>query len=157
MAGKQSFSHDTGAGPRLSRRRLLGGAGALALLAALEACRLTRITPTSLPATPNPTSTQTPTRLRPSSTPTSSPTPRRTPTLSRTPTEAREATLEPTVTPTPGETPTPTPTPYPPGPPSKLGLFVTRADGQIDALVRVGKPALVKTLNLDPNLGRYIK
>jgi hypothetical protein len=34
---------------------------------------------------------------------------------------------------------------------------VTRADGQIDTLVRLGKPALVKTLNLDANFARYIK
>jgi hypothetical protein len=38
-----------------------------------------------------------------------------------------------------------------------LGLFVTRADGQIDTLVRLAKPALIKTLNLDANFARYIK
>ncbi len=57
----------------------------------------------------------------------------------------------------PTHTPTPTPTPYPPGPPTKLGIFTTRADPQINTLIQVGKPALVKTLNLDPNLGRFIK
>jgi len=79
------------------------------------------------------------------------------PTDTPSPTATPEEKVTPGPTDTPGELPTPTPTPYPPGPPSKLGLFVTRADGQIDNLVRLGKPALIKTLNLDPNFARYIK
>jgi hypothetical protein len=38
--------------------------------------------------------------------------------------------IEPTDTPTPFPTPTPTPTPYPPGPPTKLGLHLTRYEVQ---------------------------
>lgn len=34
---------------------------------------------------------------------------------------------------------------------------MTRAEGQINTLIQLGKPALVKTLNLDPNFARYIK
>jgi len=146
----------------------LTGAGAVTLLAALEACSLTRdisstsrATRTPYPATawstsiPTPSSTAAPSAT-PTFTPTGTPSRTATGTPSRTPTPSgEEGTAEPTATPT--ETPTPTPTPYPPGPPSKLGLFVTRADGQIDALVRLGKPALVKTLNLDANFARYIK
>ncbi len=54
-------------------------------------------------------------------------------------------------------TPTPLPTPYPPGPPSKLGLFITRNDSQVLEVIKVGKPPLVKTLELDSNFAKGIK
>jgi hypothetical protein len=162
---------------RFNRRHFLIGLGAVAGMAMLEACRArdlvawvkrgtpiptyvsTSISPvfTSTPkvdttpvasGTPSPEGTTT---AAPTATarPTKKPTPKRT----KTPT----ATSEPTQTPTPSATPTPTPTPYPPGPPSKLGIFTTRADSQINTLIQFGKPALVKTLDLDPNLGRFAK
>jgi hypothetical protein len=145
---------------KLSRRGFLTGAGAITLLAALEACGLGRSLSTPRATrTPYPTFTPIPESPEPSPTATFSPTsqPTSTGTPSPTATPSARATVEPTATATPGETPTPTSTPYPPGPPSKLGLFVTRADGQIDTLIRLGKPALIKTLNLDPNFARYIK
>ncbi len=64
-------------------------------------------------------------------------------------------TPSPTLTPTP--TPTPTTTPFPPGPPSKLGLFVTRNDPRLFSLLRTGGVAVVKTLELDANFARKIK
>ena len=105
--------------------------------------------------TPGATATQTPS-ASPSAYP-SSATPTASDTQSPTATAQGRRTATPTAEESPTPTPTPTPTPYPPGPPSKLGLFVTRADPQINDLIRLGKPAIVKTLNLDPNLGRYIK
>jgi hypothetical protein len=141
-----------------------------ALLAALEACSLESIFVSRASRTPVPTfvstsisptvtSTVTPSlTVTPGSIaqpPVGTSTPTGTPSPSPTASLTGKATATPTAT--PGETPTPTPTPYPPGPPSKLGLFTTRADGQIDTLIRLGKPALIKTLNLDPNFARYIK
>lgn len=164
MTHKHSLPADAGPGRRLGRRHFLTGAAAMLMLAALEACSLTRGLPASSRPTRTayPTFTPTPSRtatlMRPTATASATPGPTRTPAGSPAPSGtpgAATATPEPTATPT--ETPTPTPTPYPPGPPSKLGLFVTRADGQIDTLIRVGKPALVKTLNLDANFARYIK
>jgi hypothetical protein len=38
-----------------------------------------------------------------------------------------------------------------------LGIFITRSDPQITRLIEVGKPAILKTLDLDPNLGRFTK
>lgn len=144
---------------KVNRRRFLTGAGAITLLAALEACGLTRSLSTPRATrTPYPTFTPVPEAI-PTRTATGSPTAVPTATPSPTATPGGTSTAGPTATPssTPSETPTPTPTPYPPGPPSKLGLFTTRADGQIDTLIRLGKPALIKTLNLDPNFARYIK
>lgn len=164
----------------LNRRRFLTGIGAVTLLATLEACGMGKLIsrakpapgPTIVRSTGIPTSTVT---VPPSATATSSATltPNPTSTSSRTASHTATATateantVEPAATSTPGAsttpsptstpTPTPTPTPYPAGPPSKLGLFVTRADGRIDTLIRLGKPALIKTLNLDPNFARYIK
>ena len=75
-------------------------------------------------------------------------------------------TAEPTLTPTPPkvEQPTPVPptatpiaTPFPPGPPSKLGLFVSRNDPQLFHLLATGGVAVVKTLELDVNFARQIK
>lgn len=76
------------------------------------------------------------------------------------------AEAEPTLTPTPPkiEQPTPVPptatpvaTPFPPGPPSKLGLFVSRNDPQLFELLATGGVAVVKTLELDVNFARQIK
>jgi hypothetical protein len=66
----------------------------------------------------------------------------------------------PTETPTPKPpTPTPTPqaTPFPPGPPSKLGVLVTRNDPQIFDLLDSKGVAVLKTLQLDANFLRQIK
>jgi len=149
----------------LNRRRFLTGAGAIALLATLEACGLgpisrSRPTITSSTSIPTPSSTATATKT-PGVTATRTGTPSPTATTGATGTRGADRTPTSSLTPTPDEsptpTPTPTPTPYPPGPPSKLGLFVTRAEGQINTCIQVGKPALVKTLNLDPNMARFIK
>jgi hypothetical protein len=161
---------------KVNRRRFLSGAGAIGLVALLEACGLRDVIPTSggTPAsratvvwsTGIPTASPTLTRgatatpgATASGTPTATgtPSPTGTPGATKTPTPSSTPAGSPTPSPTWTPSPTPTPTPYPPGPPSKLGLFVTRADGQINTLVQVGKPALIKTLNLDPNFGRYIK
>jgi hypothetical protein len=57
----------------------------------------------------------------------------------------------------PTATPTPPPTPFPPGPPTKLGLFITRNDPRIFDLLRTGNVALVKTMEYDPNFATDIK
>ena len=62
-----------------------------------------------------------------------------------------------TVPPTPTYTPTPTVTPFPPGPPSKLGLFITRNHPSVFNLLRTGGVAVVKTLELDFRFARQIK
>lgn len=67
------------------------------------------------------------------------------------------ATPFPTDTPVPTNTPTPTVTPFPPGPPSKLGLFITRNHPSVFNLLRTGGVAVVKTLELDFNFARQIK
>ncbi len=75
-------------------------------------------------------------------------------------------TPEPTLTPTPPKvaeatavppTATPMATPFPPGPPSKLGLFVSRNDPQLFDLLATGGVAVVKTLELDFNFAKQIK
>jgi len=80
--------------------------------------------------------------------------------------QAAPATPEPTLTPTPPKieqanpippTATPVSTPFPPGPPSKLGLFVSRNDPQLFDLLATGGVAVVKTLELDVNFARQIK
>lgn len=63
----------------------------------------------------------------------------------------------PTETPVPTATPTPLATPFPPGPPSKLGIFVTRNHPSVFNLLRTGGVAVVKTLELDANFARQIK
>jgi hypothetical protein len=150
----------------MDRRQFIRSAGFIGLLAFLQACRLANFgrgpvagVSTSLPpdtATPLPTFTSTPTGtpfLSPNT-----PFPTTTTTNTSTPTaEAPEAT--PTSGPT-GEvtpTPTPTPTPYPPGPPSKLGLFLTQYDVKALEMIAKGKPALVKTLEIDGNFVKGIK
>lgn len=69
-----------------------------------------------------------------------------------------EPTPEATNTPEP-PTPTPTPqaTPFPPGPPSKLGLFVSRNVPQIFDVLSTGSVQVVKTLELDANFAAQIK
>ena len=62
-----------------------------------------------------------------------------------------------TVPPTPTYTPTPTVTPFPPGPPSKLGIFITRNHPSVFNLLRTGGVAVVKTLELDFRFARQIK
>lgn len=71
------------------------------------------------------------------------------------PTSTPSATLTPV--PAPTATPTPAATPFPPGPPTKLGLFVTRNDPRIFELLRTGNVALVKTMEYDPNFAAEIK
>ena len=90
-----------------------------------------------------PVMTPTPPKLTPTLFPTDTPFPTNTPT--------------PTNTPFPTNTPTPTVTPFPPGPPSKLGLFVTRNHPSVFNLLRSGGVAVVKTLELDFNFARQIK
>lgn len=146
--------------PNFNRRRFLQGAGLLSLMALLEACRLVppsgtpevRVS-TSMPsATPSPTRTPTGTAT-PTATSTTAPTATTTP--SETPTPEFSGEESPVETPTPS--PTPTPTPYPPGPPSKLGLVITQNLEPVLQLIAGGKPALIKTLELDANFARGIK
>lgn len=143
----------------MNRRKFIKGAGWLGLLAFLQACRLTNLerfagvstAPPAPTATPLPTFTATstvtplPTILSPTDTATPAPT------------EATPTSLPPAETTTPADTPTPTATPYPPGPPSKLGLFLTNTDTKALELIAAGKPALVKTLEFDPNFVKTIK
>ena len=69
----------------------------------------------------------------------------------------KPTTAEATALPDDQPTPTPTPTPYPPGPASKLGLFVTQYDPTILELVAIGKPSLVKTLEIDAGFVKGLK
>ena len=64
---------------------------------------------------------------------------------------------ETSIPPTPTYTPTPTVTPFPPGPPSKLGLFITRNHPSVFNMLRSGGVAVVKTLELDFRFARQIK
>ncbi|RLT34353.1 MAG: twin-arginine translocation signal domain-containing protein [Chloroflexi bacterium] len=72
------------------------------------------------------------------------------PTLTPTPPKVAEATPVP-------PTETPVATPFPPGPPSKLGIFVSRNDPQLFELLATGGVAVVKTLELDVNFAKQIK
>jgi hypothetical protein len=145
----------------MKRREFIRGAGYLSLLAFLQACRLAGFgqnTPgggmgTVAPAekaarlaTLTPTASPTLAQIG-SSPPTGTPTPERTATATATPAE----------TPTNTPTPTPTPTPYPPGPPSKLGLTITQFQPEVLAMIETAKPALIKTLEFDPNYVKGIK
>lgn len=141
--------------PRISRRAFLGGAGSAALLALLASCR---------PRGPVPTPTPTRTPRAASGTPL--PTVDPAATASATPLAGVQSPLAtatpaapptPTASPQPTATPTPAPTPFPPGPPSKLGLFITRNDPRIFDLLRTGNVALIKTLEYDPNFVAEIK
>ncbi len=120
---------------RVSRRRFLQTLVGGAALLALEACRR--------PSTVTPTATRT---AVPTSTP--SPTP---PVATATTAPLATPTVEPTFTPTPPATP------FPPGPPTKLGLFISRNDPALFELLRTGNVALVKTLEYDPNFVAEIK
>ncbi|MDX1522768.1 MAG: hypothetical protein R3264_14160, partial [Anaerolineae bacterium] len=48
-------------------------------------------------------------------------------------------------------------TPYPPGPPSKLGLFVTRFEPRVIEMTALGKPSLIKTLEIDGGFAQGLK
>lgn len=126
---------------RCTRRAFLTGIS-VSLLGLFAACgRKETPTPTAVVrARP----TWTPTRPTSTATPTGTMTPTGTPTITPTPTRARP-------------TPTPTATPFPPGPPTKLGLFVTRNDPALFDLIVTKNVALVKTLELDANFVRQIK
>ena len=152
----------------MKRRYFLRGAGYLSLLALLQACKITDFlggeegpvarlstsiptsTPTSLPTfTPTSTHTATATAQPNSPTATNTATPESTPTETATPETGAEG--------EPLDTPTPTATPYPPGPPSKLGLFLTRYEPAILEMLSIAKPALIKTLEIDANFAKGIK
>jgi hypothetical protein len=140
---------------RLSRRVLLAAAVSAVVLTVLAGCPARTSAPT-------PTPTRTPRPLGLTITATSSPiatavftSPLPTPEPSETPTASAPST--PTASPEPTATPTPPPTPFPPGPPSKLGLFVSRNDPRVFDLLRTGNVALVKTLEYDPNFVTEIK
>lgn len=133
---------------RVGRRAFLSALAA-GLASVLAACR--RVTPV-----PAPTPTRT---LRPVATVTvSAPPPSATPSPA---TATATAVIAPTSTPTairpPSPTPTPTATPFPPGPPTKLGLFISRNDPRIFDLLSTGNVAIIKTLEYDPNFVTDIK
>jgi hypothetical protein len=148
----------------MKRRNFIRGAGSLGLLAFLQACRLTELarrgtpTPEGVPVTPTdqmarlPTLTATPTQ-----TSTATPTAAATPTGTASPERQPTSTPTPEETPTDTPTPTPTPTPYPPGPPSKLGLFITQYQAEVLEMIKTAKPALIKTLEFDKNYVKGIK
>ncbi len=150
----------------MNRRQFVKGAGFIGLLAFLQACRLTNFgrdrlagVSTALPAdtsTPFPTFTPTATAT-PLAAPSDTPTNTLPPATSTGVGEPVSPVSTPTGETTPTLTPIPTPTPYPPGPPSKLGLFLTWADPQVMELIAIGRPALVKTLEIDPNFVKRIK
>ncbi len=157
----------------MNRREFLKKSGFVGIWAFLQACNLGGLTqfgqeeeaavrlstslPTDAPATTTSTATKIPTftstaTLTPSATATATPipptaTPTLTPTVTNTPT--------PLITFTP--TPTPIPTPYPPGPPSKLGLFVTQFEPDVLEMTAMGKPTIIKTLEIDGNFAKGLK
>ena len=147
-----------------SRRRFLHVAGSGTLAALLAGCGLGRDEPTPTPTrTPRPTPTVTPTAtpspdasplVSPLAVPTPSPLPD-TPVAQATATAS--VTPEPTDTPPPSATPTPTATPFPPGPPTKLGLFISRNEPKIRDLLSTGNVPLIKTLEYDPNFAVELK
>ena len=165
----------------LSRREFLTAASLLGAAGLLQACGLfgsREATPvaqvsTSIPTAtepPPPTTAATHTAPIPTATHTGTATPttavvggqaesplQPTETATETPTEAATETPTPEATPTDTPTPTPSPTPYPPGPPSKLGLFLTRNDSQALQIIERGQPPVIKTLELDANLAKGIK
>lgn len=146
----------------MDRRYFMRGAGLIGLLAFLQACRLANLgripavgVSTSIPAdtaTARPTFTLTATHTPFTPLDTSTTTSTSTATI-----QATETATTPTPTSEITPTPTPTPTPYPPGPPSKLGLFLTHHDVKALEIIAKGKPALVKTLEIDGNFVKGIK
>ncbi|MEW5956452.1 MAG: hypothetical protein AB1801_01920 [Chloroflexota bacterium] len=141
----------------MDRRDFIKGSGLLGLLALLQACRLANLgrNPIARLSTSIPTASSTP---LPTFTPTVTGAP-----LATLPVETPTATGTPTTLPSPtatavaGSTPIPTPTPYPPGPPSKLGLFVTKFHPTILEIVAIGRPTLIKTMELDGGFARGLK
>ena len=145
---------------RLSRRAFIRALASAGALTALAGCRSRTPAPTPTPTrTPRP-ATRPATGTAPPTAP-NSPLPTATAPVSplATATASPTASATPVATPTSPPTPTPTPTatPFPPGPPSKLGLFITRNDPRIFDLLRTGNVALVKTLEYDPNFVAEIK
>jgi hypothetical protein len=145
----------------MDRRDFIKGSGLVGLLAFLQACRLANFGSNPIARVSTSMPTETPTRL-PTFTPTVTGTPLPTlapaePTLTSTPTPEPTATSTPTAETGVRPTPTPTPTPYPPGPPSKLGLFVTKFHPTILEIVAIGQPALVKTLEVDGGFAKGLK
>ena len=158
---------------KISRREFITISSVIGSAALLQACGLsptetaTYPLSTSLPTkaawkTPSATAAMATATARPTGAATSTPSP--TETASPAPTGAASPTTEAEPLADAGETspveqptPTPSPTPYPPGPPSKLGLFITRNDSQVLEVIKVGKPPLIKTLELDPNFAKGIK
>ena len=154
----------------MDRRKFLYGTGLIGFLAFLQACRLGNILEEATPAAQQPTlmppkptkpsiSTSTSAPLNTVS-PTSTLAPTNTPnvpTATSTPTTEVITPNSPLATPTSTPTPTPTPTPYPSGPPSKLGLFVTRFDPAVLDITAEGQPALIKTLEFDGNFVQGLK
>jgi hypothetical protein len=155
--------------PKLTRRHFLTMSGFLGIATALQACQLlgrsatpvARIS-TSMPTTTNtplPTYTATNRLAMGAATATHTPTavPTQTPTGPTIIGDTTTSPILPTATPTATPTPTPTPTPYPPGPPSKLGLFLTRFHPQVFEIIENGQPPVVKTIELDANFAKGIK
>jgi hypothetical protein len=144
----------------MDRRRFINGIGLAGMLAFLQSCRLTNLfdrspaarVSTSIPTrTPHPLPTFTPTA---SSTPMSTQTPASTTTPTDIP-PTETAAASPTVS--IEATVIPTPTPYPPGPPSKLGLFVTGYNPFVLEIAAIGKPALIKTMEIDGGFTKGLK
>jgi len=162
--------------PKRSRRRfLVGAAGGLSALVA-AACGKSQPTPTPSPLPSlTPTSTATATQVAQSSllAPPQGAYESRMPWIASEGSALADAQVlipEPSMTPTPPKlptatptpeppTPTPTPqaTPFPPGPPSKLGVLVTRNDPQIFDLLDSKGVAVLKTLELDANFVKQVK
>lgn len=143
----------------VSRRIFLAALAAGGLSVVSAACRRAAPLPTPTPTrTPRPAApTGTPTA---SLTPTASATPTATPSWTpRPPTTIATFTRTATATATrpPPPTATPTATPFPPGPPTKLGLFISRNDPRIFDLLSTGNVAIIKTLEYDPNFVTDIK
>ena len=124
--------------PLVSRRRFLTLMAALSAAATLQACGMRR-TPTPTPVPLQPTDQ---TFIRPPLNPTAT----------STATATATATSEP-----PTATPTPRPTPFPPGPPTKLGVVVTRNVPEIFTLAATRNLALIKTLEHDVNFVSELK
>lgn len=135
---------------RVGRREFLAALAAAGLAAGLTACRRAAPIPTPTPTrTPRP-----PTATAPAS---PSPTASAVPPAPATPTATATRAFTATATRPPPPTATPTATPFPPGPPTKLGLFISRNDPRIFDLLNTGNVAIIKTLEYDPNFVSDIK
>jgi hypothetical protein len=138
---------------RISRRAFLTMLSGAGLAALLESCRPRAAIPTPTP-TRTPRGPSTSASPSPTGTPSTTPSPQLTATATAGP-PLPTGTGAPTRRPT--STPTPTATPFPPGPPTKLGLFVSRNDPEIFDLLGTGNVAVIKTLEYDPNFVTEIK